>query len=291
MNNYLSLSSFSNADSFTLYQQSIQEIPFLSEEEEYELGIRLKKNNDLEAAKKLILSHLKLVMKIARSYSGYGLPQSDLVQEGNIGLMKAVKKFDVDRGVRLVSYAMFWIKAEIQEYVVRNWRLVKMATTKAQRKLFFNLRSLKSTLQPLGLTEIKAIAKELNVKEEDVREMEFRFNGKESSIDYSNDDSDEEQFRPIAYLKDSALLPSEEIQKKETESNNSKNLKKALMKLDTRSREIVEARWLKEDRTETLHDLAKKYKVSAERIRQIEKNAMKKIKIFITSSNVQDLNS
>ncbi|MDA9210785.1 RNA polymerase sigma factor RpoH [Methylophilaceae bacterium] len=291
MNNYLSLSSFSNADSFTLYQQSIQEIPFLSEEEEYELGIRLKKNNDLEAAKKLILSHLKLVMKIARSYSGYGLPQSDLVQEGNIGLMKAVKKFDVDRGVRLVSYAMFWIKAEIQEYVVRNWRLVKMATTKAQRKLFFNLRSLKSTLQPLGLTEIKAIAKELNVKEEDVREMEFRFNGKESSIDYSNDDSDEEQFRPIAYLKDSALLPSEEIEKKETESNNSKNLKKALMKLDTRSREIVEARWLKEDRTETLHDLAKKYKVSAERIRQIEKNAMKKIKIFITSSNVQDLNS
>ena len=291
MNNYLSLSSFSNADSFTLYQQSIQEIPFLSEEEEYELGIRLKKNNDLEAAKKLILSHLKLVMKIARSYSGYGLPQSDLVQEGNIGLMKAVKKFDVDRGVRLVSYAMFWIKAEIQEYVVRNWRLVKMATTKAQRKLFFNLRSLKSTLQPLGLTEIKAIAKELNVKEEDVREMEFRFNGKESSIDYSNDDSDEEQFRPIAYLKDSALLPSEEIEKKETESNNSKKLKKALMKLDTRSREIVEARWLKEDRTETLHDLAKKYKVSAERIRQIEKNAMKKIKIFITSSNVQDLNS
>ena len=291
MNNYLSLSSFSNADSFTLYQQSIQEIPFLSEEEEYELGIRLKKNNDLEAAKKLILSHLKLVMKIARSYSGYGLPQSDLVQEGNIGLMKAVKKFDVDRGVRLVSYAMFWIKAEIQEYVVRNWRLVKMATTKAQRKLFFNLRSLKSTLQPLSLTEIKAIAKELNVKEEDVREMEFRFNGKESSIDYSNDDSDEEQFRPIAYLKDSALLPSEEIEKKETESNNSKNLKKALMKLDTRSREIVEARWLKEDRTETLHDLAKKYKVSAERIRQIEKNAMKKIKIFITSSNVQDLNS
>ena len=291
MNNYLSLSSISNADSFTLYQQSIQEIPFLSEEEEYELGIRLKKYNDLEAAKKLILSHLKLVMKIARSYSGYGLPQSDLVQEGNIGLMKAVKKFDVDRGVRLVSYAMFWIKAEIQEYVVRNWRLVKMATTKAQRKLFFNLRSLKSTLQPLGLTEIKAIAKELNVKEEDVREMEFRFNGKESSIDYSNDDSDEEQFRPIAYLKDSALLPSEEIEKKETESNNSKNQKKALMKLDTRSREIVEARWLKEDRTETLHDLAKKYKVSAERIRQIEKNAMKKIKIFITSSNVQDLNS
>ena len=285
MNNYLSLSSFSNADSFTLYQQSIREIPFLSQEEEYELGMRLKKNNDLEAAKKLILSHLKLVMKIARSYSGYGLPQSDLVQEGNIGLMKAVKKFDVDRGVRLVSYAMFWIKAEIQEYVVRNWRLVKMATTKAQRKLFFNLRSLKSTLQPLGLNEIKSIAKELNVKEEEVREMEFRFNGKEISIDYSNDDSEEEQFRPIVYLKDSALMPSEEIEKAEAESSNTKNLQNALIKLDIRSREIVEARWLKEDKTDTLHELAKKYKVSAERIRQIEQNAMKKIKTFITSAN------
>jgi len=224
-------------------------------------------------------------MKIARSYSGYGLPQSDLVQEGNIGLMKAVKKFDVDRGVRLVSYAMFWIKAEIQEYVVRNWRLVKMATTKAQRKLFFNLRSLKSTLQPLGLNEIKSIAKELNVKEEEVREMEFRFNGKEISIDYSNDDSEEEQFRPIMYLKDSALMPSEEIEKAEAESSNTKNLQNALIKLDIRSREIVEARWLKEDKTDTLHELAKKYKVSAERIRQIEQNAMKKIKTFITSAN------
>jgi len=286
MNNYLSLSSFSNADSFSLYQQSIQEIPFLTEEEEYELGMRLKKDNDLEAAKKLILSHLKLVMKIARSYSGYGLPQSDLVQEGNIGLMKAVKKFDVDRGVRLVSYAMFWIKAEIQEYVIKNWRLVKMATTKAQRKLFFNLRSLRSTLQPLGVEEIKSIAKELNVKEEEVREMEFRFSGQEISIDYSNDDSEEDQFRPIAYLKDSALMPLEEIEKSEVESNNTKNLQNALMKLDTRSREIVEARWLKENKTDTLHELAKKYKVSAERIRQIEQNAMKKIKTFITSANV-----
>ena len=269
-----------------MYQQSIQEIPFLTEDEEYELGTRLKKNNDLEAAKKLILSHLKLVMKIARSYSGYGLPHSDLVQEGNIGLMKAVKKFDVDRGVRLVSYAMFWIKAEIQEYVVKNWRLVKMATTKAQRKLFFNLRSLRSTLQPLGLEEIKSIAKELNVKEDEVREMEFRFNGQEISIDYSNDDSEEDQFRPIAYLKDSALIPSEQIEKVEVELNNTKNLKNALMKLDTRSREIIEARWLKDNKTNTLNELAKKYKVSAERVRQIEQNAMKKIKALITSANV-----
>ena len=286
MNNYLSLSSLRNVDSFSMYQQSIQEIPFLTEDEERELGMRLKNDNDLEAAKKLILSHLKLVMKIARSYSGYGLPHSDLVQEGNIGLMKAVKKFDVDRGVRLVSYAIFWIKAEIQEYVVKNWRLVKMATTKAQRKLFFNLRSLRSSLQPLGLEEIKSIAKELNVKEDEVREMEFRFSGQEMSIDYSNDDSDEDQFRPIAYLKDSAMLPSEQIEKLEAESNNTKNLKNALMKLDNRSREIVEARWLKEDKTDTLHELAKKYKVSAERIRQIEQNAMKKIKALITSVSV-----
>ena len=284
MNNYLSLSSFGNADSFSLYQQSIQEIPFLTEEEEYELGMRLKKDNDLEAAKKLILSHLKLVMKIARSYSGYGLPQSDLVQEGNIGLMKAVKKFDVERGVRLVSYAMFWIKAEIQEYVVKNWRLVKIATTKAQRKLFFNLRSLKTKLQPLAVEEIKSIAKSLKLKEEDVREMELRFNGQELSIDYSNDDSEEEQFRPIAYLKDSAPLPAEVLEKSETESNNTKNLQIALKKLDSRSREIVEARWLKENKPDTLHDLAKKYKVSAERVRQIEQNAMKKIKILITSA-------
>ena len=284
MNNYLSISSFGNADSFSLYQQSIQEIPFLSEEEEYELGMRLKKDNDLEAAKKLILSHLKLVMKIARSYSGYGLPQSDLVQEGNIGLMKAVKKFDVERGVRLVSYAMFWIKAEIQEYVVKNWRLVKIATTKAQRKLFFNLRSLKTKLQPLAVEEIKSIAKSLKLKEEDVREMELRFNGQELSIDYSNDDSEEEQFRPIAYLKDSAPLPAEVLEKSETESNNTKNLQNALKKLDSRSREIVEARWLKENKPDTLHDLAKKYKVSAERVRQIEQNAMKKIKILITSA-------
>mgnify|MGYP001252858102 FL=1 len=283
MNN-LSLSSFGNADSFSLYQQSIQEIPFLSEEEEYELGMRLKKDNDLEAAKKLILSHLKLVMKIARSYSGYGLPQSDLVQEGNIGLMKAVKKFDVERGVRLVSYAMFWIKAEIQEYVVKNWRLVKIATTKAQRKLFFNLRSLRSKLQPLGVEEIKSIAKTLNLKEEDVREMELRFSGQELSIDYSSDESEDEQFRPIAYLKDSAPLPSEALEESETESNNSKNLQKALKKLDSRSREIVEARWLKENKTDTLHDLAKKYKVSAERVRQIEQNAMKKIKTLLSSA-------
>ena len=195
MNNNFSLSTYNIADSFDLYQRSVREIPSLTAEEEHDLGKRLKNESDLDAAKKLILSHLKLVIKIARSYSGYGLPISDLVQEGNIGLMKAVKRFDIDRGVRLVSYAMFWIKAEIQEYVVKNWRLVKTATTKGQRKLFFNLRSLKKSLQPLSVEEIKSIAKELNVKEEEVKEMEYRLNGNELTIDYSNDEDNEESDR------------------------------------------------------------------------------------------------
>jgi len=279
MNNTFSLSTYNIADSFDLYQRSVREIPLLSAEEEHELGTRLKNDNDLNAAKKLILSHLRLVIKIARSYSGYGLPIADLVQEGNIGLMKAVKRFDIDRGVRLVSYAMFWIKAEIQEYVVRNWRLVKTATTKAQRKLFFNLRSLKKTLQPLGLKEIKSIAKELNVKEEEVREMEYRLNGKELAIDYSDDDED--SYRPISYLKDTNLGPLEKIETAENESISNSLLQDALEKLDDRSRAIVQARWLEKEKPETLHNLAVKYNVSAERIRQIEQNAMKKIKAFM----------
>ena len=202
MTNTFSLSRYNVTDSFDLYQREIRAFPSLTAEEEHELGTKLKLNNDLEAAKKLILSHLKLVIKIARSYSGYGLPVSDLVQEGNVGLMKAVKKFDVDKGVRLVSYAIFWIKAEIQEYVVKNWRLVKNATTKAQRKLFFNLRSMKKTLKPLSVDEIRSIANDLNVKESDVKEMEYRMNGQELTIDYSDDDSDEDSFRPISYLED-----------------------------------------------------------------------------------------
>ena len=283
----LSLSTFHISDDFNIYQETIRKIPSLTAEEEYDLASRLKKENDLEAAKQLILSHLKLVMKIARSYSGYNLPHADLVQEGNIGLMKAVKKFDPDRGVRLVSFAIYWIKAEIQEYVVKNWRLVKTATTKAQRKLFFNLRSLKKTLRPLKPEEIKSIADELNVKEEEVREMEYRLNGKEIAIDYSESESDEDHYRPISYLKDSALNPSEKIEYDETEGNTSSQLRHALSALDNRSREIVEARWLNTNKSETLHELATQFNVSAERIRQIEQNAFKKIKaLMITDASI-----
>jgi RNA polymerase sigma-32 factor len=280
----LSLSTLSSIDSYDRYMQSIRTIPSLTAEEEMALGMRLKKSNDLEAAKTLILSHLKLVAKVAKGYSGYGLPQSDLVQEGNIGLMKAVKRFDPERGVRLVSFAIYWIKAEIQEYIVKNWRLVKTATTKAQRKLFFNLRSMKKTLQPLKSDEINSIAKELNVKPEDVREMEYRFNGNEISLDYGSDESEDDVYRPIAYLKDETPEPSEQMEIDQSESNSLSTLKKALLSLDERSRLILEERWLKDKDASTLHELADKLGVSAERIRQIEQSAMKKIKSLLQSS-------
>ena len=282
----LSLSTFGSIDSYDRYMQSIRAIPSLTAEEEMNLGMRLKKSNDLEAAKTLILSHLKLVAKVARGYSGYGLPQSDLVQEGNIGLMKAVKRFDPERGVRLVSFAIYWIKAEIQEYIVKNWRLVKTATTKAQRKLFFNLRSMKKTLQPLKSDEINSIAKELNVKPEDVREMEYRFNGNEISLDYGSEESEDDVYRPIAYLKDEAPEPSEQMEIDQSENNSLSSLKKALLSLDERSRLILEERWLKDKEASTLHELADKLGVSAERIRQIEQSAMKKIKSLL-QSNIQ----
>ena len=262
MTNTFTLSKYNVTDSFDLYQREIRAFPSLTAEEEFELGKKLKHNNDLEAAKKLILSHLKLVIKIARSYSGYGLPVSDLVQEGNVGLMKAVKKFDVDKGVRLVSYAIFWIKAEIQEYVVKNWRLVKNATTKAQRKLFFNLRSMKKTLKPLSVDEIQSIANELNVKESDVKEMEYRMSGQELTIDYSDDDSDDDSFRPISYLEDKALNPHDTLDENQTETNNLELLKNAMATLDDRSESIIRERWLGNDKAKTLNNLAKKYNVS-----------------------------
>ncbi len=282
MMNNLSIANISPADDFNIYQQTINAFPSLTAEEEYSLAMRLKKENDLEAAKQLILSHLKLVIKIARSYSGYNLPHADLVQEGNIGLMKAVKRFDPERGVRLVSFAIHWIKAEIQEYVVKNWRLVKTATTKAQRKLFFNLRSLKKSLKPLNVEEIKSIAKQLNVKEEEVKEMEYRFSGQEIAIDYSDDEREEDSFRPISYLQDNALEPSDQLSAQEDESNASDGLKDALSQLDERSRLIIEARWLNENKAKTLHDLADQYQVSAERIRQIEQAALNKIKLLMS---------
>jgi len=281
----LSLPTLGSIDSYDRYMQSIRAIPSLTAEEEIELGMRLKKSNDLEAAKTLILSHLKLVVKVAKGYSGYGLPQSDLVQEGNIGLMKAVKRFDPERGVRLVSFAIYWIKAEIQEYIVKNWRLVKTATTKAQRKLFFNLRSMKKTIQPLKSDEINSIAKELNVKPEDVREMEYRLNGNEISLDYGSDESEEDVYRPIAYLKDETPEPSEQMEIDQSEGNDLSSLSKALSSLDERSRLILEERWLKDKDASTLHELADKLGVSAERIRQIEQAAMKKIELLMLSSS------
>jgi RNA polymerase sigma-32 factor len=258
--------------------RAIKAFPLLSAEEEYELGTKLKQNNDLEAAQKLIVSHLRLVVSIARGYLGYGLPQSDLIQEGNIGLMKAVKRFDPERGVRLVSFAMHWIKAEMNEYIVRNWRLVKTATTKAQRKLFFNLRSMKNGLGTLQTEEINHIARELNVKPEDVMEMEYRMNGHEISLDAHIDDDGEDSFSPIAYLEDESLQPPEQLQMKQSESAQSLGLSRALRSLDERSRRVLEARWLTENATSTLHELAAEFGVSAERIRQIEQKAMQTIK-------------
>ena len=278
MKNALSIPLSPSMDSFDLYQQQVQAIPLLTEQEEMDLAKKLNEENDLNAARQLVMSHLRLVIKIARSYSGYGLNQSDLVQEGNIGLMKAVKKFDATRGVRLVSYAIYWIKAEIQEFVVKNWRMVKTATTKAQRKLFFNLRSMKKTLQPLKQIEIKEIAEELNVKESDVKEMEYRFNGNEITLDYQGDDSEDEVFRPISYLQDENADPVRQLISKESESNSIKSLTNAIKSLDDRSRYVLESRWLKEEKTKTLHELADELGVSAERIRQIEQNALKKLK-------------
>lgn len=278
MNNALTIPLSPSLDSFDLYQQQVQAIPLLTEEEEIGLAKKLYEENDLTAARKLIMSHLRLVIKIARSYSGYGLNQADLVQEGNIGLMKAVKRFDPSRGVRLVSFAIYWIKAEIQEFVVRNWRLVKTATTKAQRKLFFNLRSMKKTLQPLKQDEIKEIAKELNVKETDVKEMEYRFNGNEIALDYQDDDNENEIFRPISYLKDENADPLKQLISKESESNSISALTNAIKSIDERSRYVLESRWLNEEKSKTLHELADELGVSAERIRQIEQNALKKLK-------------
>jgi RNA polymerase sigma-32 factor len=278
MNNALTIPLSPSLDSFDFYQQQVQAIPLLTEQEEMNLAKKLHEENDLNAARQLIMSHLRLVIKIARSYSGYGLNQADLVQEGNIGLMKAVKRFDPSRGVRLVSFAMYWIKAEIQEFVVRNWRLVKTATTKAQRKLFFNLRSMKKTLQPLKQEEIKEIAKELNVKESDVKEMEYRFNGNEIALDYQDEDNEDEVFRPISYLQDENADPVKQLISKESESNNLSALSNAIKSIDERSRYVLESRWLSEEKSKTLHELADELGVSAERIRQIEQNALKKLK-------------
>lgn len=284
MSNALTLPVLTSADSLEQYSRAIKAYPILTAEEEYSLAVKFKNENDLESARQLIVSHLRLVASIARGYNGYGLPQSDLIQEGNIGLMKAVKRFDPERGVRLVSFAMHWIKAEMHEYIVRNWRLVKIATTKAQRKLFFNLRSMRTGLNTLQPSEVNHIARTLNVKPEEVLEMEARLNGHEISLEANIDDDSDEHYSPIAYLQDEGLEPLEAIQAKQTEIAETTGLAHALDNLDDRSRRVVEARWLQESGNKTLHELADEFGVSAERIRQIEQKAMQKMKTLMLAS-------
>jgi len=263
--------------SLEAYISTVNRFPLLSAEQERSLGQRLRDHNDLDAARQLVLSHLRLVVAVARGYLGYGLPHADLIQEGNIGLMKAVKRFDPERGVRLVSFAIHWIKAEIHEHILRNWRLVKVATTKAQRKLFFNLRSMKSGLAPLSQGEVKRIAAELKVKPEEVAEMETRLAGQE--VTFEGDQEDEESYAPVNYL--AAYHDAEPLQMleaKQSEELKVAGLESALTSLDPRSRRIIETRWLREKDALTLHDLAAEFNVSAERIRQIEVKALEKMR-------------
>ncbi|NYA28056.1 RNA polymerase sigma factor RpoH [Haemophilus haemolyticus] len=259
------------------YIRAANEYPMLTAEEEKELAERLYYHEDLDAAKKLILSHLRFVIHVARGYSGYGLPQADLIQEGNIGLMKAVKRFNPEVGVRLVSFAVHWIKAEIHEYVLRNWRIVKVATTKAQRKLFFNLRKTKQRLGWFNENEVDMVANELGVSKEDVIEMESRMSGADVGFDLPTDDAETETYSPALYLEDKSSNFAAALENENFESQATEQLGAVLQSLDARSQDIIKARWL-DDNKATLHDLAAKYNVSAERIRQLETNALKKLK-------------
>jgi RNA polymerase sigma-32 factor len=273
----------SSLGSLDHYIQAVNRFPLLTAEQEVALGRRLRQDDDLEAARELVLSHLRLVVAVSRQYLGYGLPQADLIQEGNVGLMKAVRRFDPERGVRLVSFALHWIRAEIHEYILRNWRLVKVATTKAQRKLFFNLRGMKKTTASLTSSEARAIAKELGVKPEEVVEMETRLSGRDITLDPQPDEDGSPSASPIAWLTDPDDEPAQILERQETARNRSAGLTRALAKLDDRSRRIIEARWLREDDPATLQDLADEYGVSAERIRQIESKALKSMKTQIAA--------
>jgi RNA polymerase sigma-32 factor len=259
------------------YLERVSKIPVLTREEEHALATRFREDDDLDAARNLVLSHLRFVVHIARGYGGYGLPMGDLIQEGNVGLMKAVKRFDPALNVRLVSFAVHWIRAEIHEYVLRNWRLVKIATTKAQRKLFFNLRRLKKNLAWLSADESRAVAKDLGVSTAEVTEMEKRLAARDMSFDPTPESEDEETYSPAAYLQAPDSDPAEAVEADEWESDSSERLQSALGRLDARSRDILERRWMAEDKA-TLHELADKYGVSAERIRQIESNAIGKLR-------------
>lgn len=258
------------------YIQTVSRIDMLSAQEERQLAEQLQQDGDLESARKLIMSHLRFVVHIAKSYSGYGLPQADLIQEGNIGLMKAVKRFDPTVGVRLVSFAVHWIKAEIHEFVLRNWRIVKVATTKAQRKLFFNLRKTKKRLGWFTHAEVQNVADALGVSTKEVLQMEARMSSQDQAFDLSADDDDSSSFSPAQYLEDKSAQVEEQVINNDWDQDANRRLYSAIKTLDERSQHIIQSRWLADDKT-TLQDLADKYQVSAERVRQIEKNAMKKI--------------
>lgn len=274
----LALTLPSMGTSIENYTQSANVFPILSQDEEVRLARRLRDEDDIKAAQKLILSNLRIVISVARGYKGYGLPQADLIQEGNVGLMKAVKRFDPERGVRLVSFAIHWIKAEMHEFIMRNWRLVKIATTKQQRKLFFNLRSMKKGLETLTPTEVDAVAEKLGVKPQEVVEMETRFSGRDISLDPLTDEDDDNSYSPSAYLTD-GTEPSQALEAKQNKRLRGESLEQSLANLDARSRHIIEARWLREkDTAATLHDLAGELGVSAERIRQIEAKAIQKMR-------------
>lgn len=284
MSGLVTVPTISATGSLESYVQAVNRFPILSHAEEVSLARRFHEHADLEAARTLVLSHLRVVVAIARNYMGYGLPQADLIQEGNIGLMKAVKRFNPERGVRLVSFAMHWIRAEMHEFILRNWRIVKIATTKAQRKLFFNLRSLKQSLGTLRDEEVSTMAKQLGVKKRDVVEMETRLGGQDIALEPAGDD-DNEGISPIAYLRDPASEPSQTLEDEQSEQRRKNSLHEALSSLDPRSRRIVEARWLHENKSATLHDLAAEFGVSAERIRQIEQKALTRMKSMMAAAN------
>lgn len=266
--------------SIEAYLRHVNQIPLLSAEEELDFATRLQQNNDIAAARPLILAHLRYVARVAKGYMGYGLPLADLIQEGNIGLMKAVRRFNPTMGVRLVTFAMHWIKAEIHEYILRNWRIVKIATTKAQRKLFFNLRNMKKHLGWMSQQEVNDIAKDLRVKPETVREMELRLASSDTAFDAHDDDEDNHHFAPAGYLEDHRANPAQQLESDDWSEQSNDTIYRALDQLDERSQDIIRARWLNESKL-TLQDLADKYKVSAERIRQLEKTAMDKLRVAV----------
>ncbi|MCK4587530.1 MAG: RNA polymerase sigma factor RpoH [Gammaproteobacteria bacterium] len=278
MNKDLSVELAVPTGSLSAYISAAAQVPMLSVEEERELGTRLQQEGDLGAARRMVMSHLRFVIHVAKGYSGYGLSQADLIQEGNIGLMKAVKRFDPTRNVRLVSFAVHWIRAEMHEYILRNWRIVKLATTKAQRKLFFNLRKNKKRLGWFTQDEVETVAKALDVPEATVRQMEERMSGQDTAFDgYDTDDDSDFKPAPAGYLQDMSMEPAAQLEAEDWEEHNNSRLADALSDLDDRSRDILQSRWLSEKKA-TLHDLAGKYGISAERIRQLEANAMKKMK-------------